>query len=232
MHWHTAEQWGGEDSGSEISPKGKRRCIFFFYFYASSAIQSLIDSVTDVEKFALCPHCSVSDHWICSNVSVWTVCTSLQSARLFIALSVVYCKPPSHSHSCTQTHTHRVRVWFQERTLGHPGSNTTLVFISWHTAWPLITKYIFYWPLKKHWSYFFAFVCPDLFDDSCFPPLPPSADYHRQCDAVPHLYCKLSNCCGHRWTTWEGPHGPRSHRHRMWAGWVPGLLRRRCTANH
>lgn len=135
MHWHPAEQWGGEDSGSEISAKGKIICKFFTSIPSRPFI--FVESVSCHEgEFALCPHssalapaqCHQKDHWVSCSVSVWTLCTSLQ-ARLFIALSVVYCKPSSHIH--TRTCTHRVKLWFQERTIGHTGSNITPVFITY-----------------------------------------------------------------------------------------------------
>lgn len=49
---------------------------------------------------------------------------------------------------------------------------------------------------NKQGSYFSALVCL-MFDDTFITPLPLSVDYHRQCHAVPHLYCKLSYCCGY-----------------------------------
>lgn len=75
--------------------------------------------------------CHLKDPCVISRVSLWTVGTSLQ-ARLFIALAVVYCKLSSHIHTQTRAHAHRVRVWFQESTTGHPGWNSTPDFIPWH----------------------------------------------------------------------------------------------------
>ena len=106
VHWHPAEQWGGEDSGSAASPKGQMN-VFYFLFLLT--IRRVV--VMSIEQFTLsaqplCQHGATRRIlWVSSSVSV----DGLYAAAGKVIYSF-FCSLLStfftHMHARTHTHTH------------------------------------------------------------------------------------------------------------------------------